>query len=156
MDRSTIYRIDNIVTGHYYFGCTTKTLEHRLYNHFMQAKKGNCPLHRLMKEREYRRDEFVIEKLEVVDFLVAKEVESSFIRDHVNDPLCLNKRVEGRTHREKIELKRQYYIDNKENYRERYMQNRESILAKKKKNYHFKKYCRIFNQTYGFEFQIGI
>ena len=154
--RSTVYRIDNLVTGHFYIGCTTKSLERRLYNHFMHAKLGNCPLHRLMQTREYRRDEFVIEELEVVDFLIAKERESTYIREHIDDPLCLSKRVEGRTRCEKIELKRQYYLDNKDSYHLRYIQNRDKILTKKKFDYHLKKYCRIFGQSYGFEFQIKL
>ena len=153
-DRSTIYRIDNSVTGHYYFGSTVKTIEQRLSKHFTQAKMGNCPLHRLIKKRDFKRDEFKITELEVVDFIDAKERESTYIRQHIRDPLCLNKRVEDRSYDEKTERKKQYYIDNKELYHQRYMQNREAILTKKKRDYHLKKYCTILGQEYGFEIQI--
>ena len=151
---STIYRIDNLATGHFYIGCTTKTIEKRLSKHFTQAKMGNCPLHRLMKERGYKRDEFKITELEVVDFIVAKERESAYIRQHIEDHLCLNKRIEDRSFHEKAERKKQYYLENKELYHQRYMQNRDKILTKRKRDYHLKKYCMILGKEFGFEIQI--
>ena len=58
-----IYRITNILNGHFYIGQTTKTLKERLNRHFYSAKYGSeTHLHRAM--RKYGFDSFIIEEIE--------------------------------------------------------------------------------------------
>ena len=141
-DKSSIYMIVHGPTAKFYIGCTIQKLNIRLSMHFANARAGRkCPLYRLMEEFNFDKKDFSIDLLETVDFVDGKNVESNWIRLCIDDPNCLNKRIEHRSEEEQREIRKiryliEYYTQEAKDSRRAYYQlNKEAIIQKAKKYY---------------------
>ena len=77
-----IYCIQNLITDKRYIGQTKQRLSKRIYQHWMQAKKGvDTPLYHAI--RKYSREDFEIFTLEECDILLLDEREQYWI-EHFN------------------------------------------------------------------------
>jgi len=142
-----IYKIVCNITDEYYIGSTSEpTLARRLSGHVRKSRSGSTVTSRIIIERgDYQI--ILIEKFpcECRDELTARE--SFFHKQSFNDPLFVNKRIEGRTHKEYIKEYRKNNVEKLQNYHKEYNEiNKEHIQARKKEYFqetkdHRRQYC---------------
>ena len=144
-DQSYIYKITHKPTNKFYIGSTTN-ISTRLELHLSASKRSlNSPLHRLMNKYNCDKSQFEIKVLEKCDFILSKQIESHYIRENIDNDLCLNKRIENRTDEEKKIIRRQYYI-----------KNREKLIEYGKRRYQIGKFVNFFGHQCGFKIEVSI
>jgi hypothetical protein len=116
--------------GYYYFGSSVTTLTKRLYHHKYKSKHQNkCHVYQHINTIGWHRVRIVLVEdysCENKQQLIRKEDE--YIRLHKDNPLCLNMICAFRTPEQHAEQKKQRYEQNKEEILERKRQR----LANKK------------------------
>ena len=144
-DKAYIYKITHKLSNQFYIGSTTN-IKTRLDLHLSESRRFlNSPLHRLMNKRNCEKSEFEIILLEKCDFTVSKVIESEYIRKNIDNELCLNKRIENRTDEEKKNMRRQYYVKNKERLKEY-----------SRRRYYISKFVNFFGHECGFRIEVSI
>ena len=129
-----IYRL-LCVDGHYYFGSTIQTLNMRFYRHKKDALTSTSKVYQHIKQIGI--DNVTIELVEAYPCKSLQELykrENDYIRDALNDKLCLNYHRSYTSEEDKKENMKQYYEEHKEkilDYHKQYNQeNHEEILQK--------------------------
>lgn len=142
-----IYKIIDNTNGHIYIGSTCGTLDKRLNSHkrdyrkFINSKSNFVTSFSIIENNDY-----IIELIELFPCNTRKELEA---REgyHIRNNECVNKNIVGRTKKEydkdNKEQKKQYYKANRDTikeYKKQYYQiNREKILQQRKEYYELKK-----------------
>jgi len=71
-----IYKATNLINGKFYIGQTTKSLEHRMYQHKLSAKEGKYVFARAIKKYGFENFKFeILCKCETIEELNNKEIE---------------------------------------------------------------------------------
>ena len=120
-ENSKIYRIVCLDTGKYYYGSTTKSIEERLKTHeskykcYLNDKDSYVSSFEILKNNNY-----VIELVEEYSCDSKRELEQQediYIKECMNDALCVNKQRAYTNDKEKKECKnensKKYYIKNR-------------------------------------------
>jgi hypothetical protein len=134
-----IYRIICLDTGKFYIGSTVKTLEYRLSKH----KTDYCKSREIMQN-----DNFKIELVEDYKCDSKEELrkrEAHYQPLYKNDLLCVNCRIEDRTHDEWIIENKEYH---KECMRKHYQENKFKIKQQhSEKAEEIAKYQKIYREN---------
>lgn len=148
---SKIYKLQ-CEDGHYYIGSTATELRKRLKGHKDKSKESpNQRVYKHINELGWDKVRIVlIEEYPCENKQQLTRKEDEVIRQHRDNPLCLNSMCASRTEEQyneyleqHKEYKKQWYEKNKDTVNEYkkswYMQNRERILQKRKEYYVSKK-----------------
>ena len=124
-----IYVIKSNETDKVYIGSTIQSLSERFRCHKKDYKSwlnGDCHYVSSFEIIQYS-DAFIelLEEVDVGDKTELHKIEGRYIKDNMN---CVNKRVAGRD-------QKQYRIDNREQRKQYYQDNKEQILEKYKQYY---------------------
>ena len=114
-----IYKLSCLETGQYYIGSTCKTLENRLQHHKYHKK---CMSVKVLEYNNYKID--LIVEYPCDSNIELRKKEAYYQRLYKNDSLCVNCRIEDRTHDEWIEENKEYF---RNVLKANYQQNKEKV-----------------------------
>lgn len=124
----TVYCIKNKINNKIYIGSTQQTLAKRLYKHKYDASRMERSILLYNEINEIGKDNFYIEPLEELKNTTLKELRQCEGKHISKQQAVLNQRKAGRDPKE-------YYIDKKDMFKERYENNLEKIKARDKERY---------------------
>lgn len=148
MSIGKIYKI-NIPDNYFYYGSTCrKKLKYRLSEHKYNSKiKPNIKLYKHINQIGWDNINIeLIEEIKYDDIKNLREIENEYIKQHIENPFCLNeiypilnlikqkenKKIYDYEHKEKIsERKRKYYLQNKEKIIENTLNRKKKIKDQK-------------------------
>ena len=139
-DRGCVYRLHSPLSDSYYYGSTVRSIKKRLTHHMYMSRTSNRPLYQWV--RRMGKGNVRIEVLNEKQQTTRKELrmlEDNLIRDHKDDPNCLNCHRAFLSEQDLKAAQRAYEEKNKEHlreYRKQWREDNRDALLEKKRQYH--------------------